>query len=538
MVVQSGSTLRTVTGGNTCKERDQSLDFWSRYAKTPVADASGNAFYWNGDAMVVGSNVVRFYWRNVPTADGWWQETNSAVVVTPASSLDTASVVASTPTALPVRYTYGSNPLVWGAALYDDGTYVYVYGTGAVDAAKTRRLYLARVPKANLATFSAWTFRTSSGSWSSAQADAAPVSSTFEPSMSFDVVYRNSRYWLIQHQPSLNGGSLVAHGSPTLTGFGPQVVTLYTPPEGSRSPSNRFVWHYDTRVHDGVVADPAQLIVSYNVNTSAKSIGCRSLNDHDGSVYRPRFVTVPVGVLNADNLKAAPALPSSPSSSVVSGGTGAGDQNWYDGWAYAGGCPPLKAGMSTLTGSATSSGEVSLSWTNAGRDMWYWIEGRDATANEAFKRIEFWSTGTTFSTYPVTSPLADGHTFEYRVVPFASGFGGKEAPPTNVWRGVVKIALPRAPTGVSAVAPSGTTGQIKVSWAGVTFPAPQVFYQVFYWDVTAGQAVGSHWTAWLGETTRSTTLTLTRGHTYGFHVTAINSAGSSPASSTVTARVP
>jgi Zn-dependent metalloprotease len=537
MVVQSGSTLRTITGGNTCKERDTTLDFWSRYAKTPVDTPGGNEFYWTGDGMVVGSNVVKFYWRNVPTSDGWWQETHTAIVTTPTSTLDTASVVASSPALVTPSYTYGSNPLVWGAALLETQDYVFIYGTGAIDAAKTRRLYVARTTKSDLANPAAWTYRTSNNGWSTSQSDAAPVSSSFEPSMSFDVIARNGLYWLIQHQPSMNGGAIVAHGSANPYDFTTKAVTLFAPPEGSRSPGNKFVWHYDARVHD-ISAGADTITVSYNVNTSAKSIGCRSLNDHDGTIYRPRFVTVPVGLLHPDRMTNPPALPASPTSSVASGtGTG-GDQNWYDGWAYAGGCPPLKAGMSTLSGTAAASGLLSLSWTPAGRDMWYWIEGRDATANEAFKRGDLWSTGTSFTTYPVDSPLKDGHTFEYRIVPFASGFGGKEAPPTNVWRGVVKIALPSAPTGVTAAPPSGTTGKIKVSWTGVTFPAPQVYYQVFYWDITAGQAVGSKWTAWLGETTRSTTLTLTRGHKYGFYVTAINSAGSSRPSSTVTAVVP
>ncbi|WP_204283929.1 hypothetical protein [Microbispora amethystogenes] len=40
VVVQNGSTLRTITGGNTCKETDSGTGFWDRYAKTPVGDGA------------------------------------------------------------------------------------------------------------------------------------------------------------------------------------------------------------------------------------------------------------------------------------------------------------------------------------------------------------------------------------------------------------------------------------------------------------------------------------------------------------------
>src|SRR5215831_744306 len=94
IVIQSGSSLHTITGGNTCQERNTSLSFWSRYATTPAAagDQSSGGFYWTGDQMVVGSNVVKFYYHGnhsvFPFAIDSW-----AIATIPVSTLETAVTV-------------------------------------------------------------------------------------------------------------------------------------------------------------------------------------------------------------------------------------------------------------------------------------------------------------------------------------------------------------------------------------------------------------------------------------------------------------
>jgi hypothetical protein len=62
VVVQDGTTLRTMTGGSTCRETDPSTDFWSRYAKTRVGEG---AQYWTGDAKLINNEVVKFYYEGI-----------------------------------------------------------------------------------------------------------------------------------------------------------------------------------------------------------------------------------------------------------------------------------------------------------------------------------------------------------------------------------------------------------------------------------------------------------------------------------------
>jgi hypothetical protein len=117
--------------------------------------------------------------------------------------------------------------------------------------------------------------------------------------------------------------------------------------------------------------------------------------------------------------------------------------------------------------------------------MWYWLESRDATAGTAWKRSDFWMTLPYFHTNPVTSTGVNGHTFQYRIVPYANGPGGQEAPTSNVLSVVARVALPSAPTGVSVTTPSPKNGTATVRWAKVTYPHAHNFYRVFYWDKTA-----------------------------------------------------
>jgi serine protease len=532
IVVQDGSSLRTITGGNTCKEKSTDVDFWSRYAKTPVREA-GNAFYWGADGMVVGSNIVKFWWRNEPTPDGWWMETHTAVTVQPVSDFD-GSVSSPTPQLVNPITPYENHPILWGISLLEaDGT-VYIYGSASMEASKERQLFVARSAKADLATPSQWQYRTSTGAWSGSQADAAPITTGFEPTMSYSVKKMDGMYWLLQREPGINGGDIVAHPSTTAWGFTNNAVTLYSAPEGNHAASD-YLLHYDVRVHDGINSDPDDLVLSYNVNTSAVSIGCRGLNDHDSSIYRPRFLNVPAEKL--DPADARPVTNTSSSGFTTPSPVTAGvDNQWYDAWAYSGVlCPPLVK-STTLSATTDPDGDVHLRWNGYGRDMWYWVESRDATANTPWKRSDYWATGPAFDLNPITSTAVNGHTFEYRIVPFANGPGGRTAPTSNTVSVAARVALPAAPTGVSATTPLPKDGTVFIRWSKVTYPHAHNFYRVFYWDKTAGQTRANAWaTAWYGETATWASLNLARGHTYGFDVQAQNIAGLGPRSASVTA---
>jgi hypothetical protein len=205
--------------------------------------------------------------------------------------------------------------------------------------------------------------------------------------------------------------------------------------------------------------------------------------------------------------------------------TSGADNQWYNSWAYTSHCPPLVKSTS-LTATSTSDGQVQLKWNNYGRDMWYWVESRDATAATPWTRSALWTTGPSFYPSPITSQSVNGHTFQYRVVPWANGAGGKEAPTSNVASVTVTVALPAAPTGVTVTTPATKNGTATVGWSKVTYPHSHNFYRVFYWDITAGMTeAGAAATGWYDENTTSAVLTLTRGHYYGFDVQALNIAG-------------
>ena len=210
------------------------------------------------------------------------------------------------------------------------------------------------------------------------------------------------------------------------------------------------------------------------------------------------------------------------------------DNQWYDSWAYSTHCPPLTK-STTVTGTSDPDGDVHLTWNDYGRDMWYWLESRDATAGTAWKRGDYWMTGPAFDTNPITSTAVNGHTFQYRVVPYANGFGGREAPTSNVLSIVARVALPvRAGRGHSRRRRARRTAMPPSR--GRRSPTRTL-------TTSTGSSTGSHRrtdrgrgasaTAWFGETATWTTLTLKKGHAYGFDVQAQNIAGNGARSTNV-----
>ncbi|MCO8274037.1 fibronectin type III domain-containing protein [Actinoplanes sp. TRM 88003] len=196
------------------------------------------------------------------------------------------------------------------------------------------------------------------------------------------------------------------------------------------------------------------------------------------------------------------------------------------------GCPPLTQ-PTTLTSSVSAAGDVNLSWSNYGRDMWYWVESRDVTAGTDWKRPELWQQDTSMTDIPVTDGDTQGHTFEWRVKPFANA-GGGEVPASNVVRQTVTVQRPSQVTGVTATATGN--GAIRVNWNATTHPSGRVYYFVDHWNITAGhtadQAVRS---APLEPGTTALSINFVPGTEMGFRVFARNIGGLSQASASVQA---
>ena len=202
-------------------------------------------------------------------------------------------------------------------------------------------------------------------------------------------------------------------------------------------------------------------------------------------------------------------------------------------------CPPLVKATS-LSYTTDTDGDVHLDWNDYGRDMWYWIYSRDATANEGWKQSDYWATGSAFDLNPITSTAVNGHTFEYRIVPFANGAGSGRAPTSNTVSVVARVERPAAPTGVSATTPFPKDGTVFIRWKKVTTPHDRNYYRIRYWNKTAGQtSENASATTFYGEDSEWAALThLTRGDTYGFDVQAQNIAGWGPRSTPSVTAVP
>jgi subtilisin family serine protease len=588
IVVQSGSSLRTITGGNTCRERDQSLPFWDRYAHTSVDEPGSNAFYWPNEGKVVGTNVVKFYYRNIPTPDGWWTDTHTAVVTIPISQLENNTVINPTPVLMAPHHIYGGHPINWGSALLDHGGWTYIYGAGIVDAWSNRRLFLARTSPGNLANPATWQYNLGGGrdAWSAPghQAAAQPVSTEFFVGNGFGVTAANGAFWLVQHDVNLNGGNINAHAASTPWNFDARRILLYTPPEGPRDAAHKYQFYYEARLSEPY-STPSRISMSYNVNSSSVSVGCRARTDHDAAIYRPRFVDFPVTMLRAADAtkydfslsgfatastasakgqRGDPAMhelrgvwagrPSQPPDGTRpaqaaggEAGINAADYSWYDKWSGSvvsnGGCPVLNQ-PSSLSGSARPDGTVHLYWSDYGRDMWYWVHTRNVTRNEPFTRSLYWVTGRSVMAGAVTDTSNNGHTFEFYIVPWANAAPGvdkngdgrldNEAPASNTVRIVARVQPPAAPANVVA---RNTGSGIEVTWSGVTYPSSSVYYWVYYWNVDGLEPVDAHRFGPFDQHSRAAQFPIgIPGNLYGFRVRAENIGGLSPPSSSSYAR--
>ncbi|MFD0687889.1 hypothetical protein [Actinomadura fibrosa] len=457
IVVQSGTdpataTLRTVTGGNTCQEKNTNLPFDQRYANAPVSGPGG--FYWSGTGKVLGSNVVWFYLKSSGSAF-----LNTGMVTIPVSSLESGTVLNVTPTDLPAFSYHGStNPIFWGSELLEGGDgYTYVYGWGTVDDANAKKPFLARVPTAQLADFNAWRFYTGGSSWTSTggatgQAQAQPLQIYTDPM--YSVVQQNGYYWHIGLDPVAAGRPLLARPSTTPWGFGSSQVELYRPPEGTHT-SPYFYNIYDAHVQRGM-GGTSNLVVSYNVNTTAVSQGCRSRADYEGPMYRARFVTVPRSALNPSAATSVQAVKASPApergvregvrtpsaaSAAKAASTGAARAaaapdpstiQWYDAYAFASGCPPVP-GVTGLATVPKTDGSVDLTWNDSGPDITYVTYERNVTDGEPLSPLGLWSDEPHRSVQPLFLNMEDnGDTYEWQIEPYnAFGTTGPRSTPVR-----------------------------------------------------------------------------------------------------------
>ncbi|WP_162599753.1 hypothetical protein [Nocardioides solisilvae] len=460
MVVQDGATSsdpaslkRTITGGNTCQEKNQNREFFERYAHTPIrSNAIGvSNWYWNTAALTnpAGDKVLKFHVKNSPHLDLWKEDTwawtlhdvsDFGSVTMGRSPVDhpnprIRSTTPDDPATLKVDETT-HHPILWGAEVVRDGGFFYVYGVAKVHATTaSRELFLARTTSfAGLTNFSSWNFYNGS-TFVPGETNARAVGN-INTSPGFSVRKINGTWWNIQHEPDWWGGDVVAHPASTLWGFTSKAIRLYTTPEGDlRSP--KYYYHYDARVHDGYYTD--QTVFSYNVNSDAKTVGCGPVIDRDPTIYRPRFVRVPNSSFKASLAQPLSATPTKTPSSPNPGtstGVGVPDTRWFynrSGFLggsdpyFSGGCPNLQpratAQVVNLSAAWQADGTVKLDWTSFGTDMWYYVERKVPGGSWTPFRFDgigpkSWATGTSHVDLPMLLGVPKNAAVQYRVQPF------------------------------------------------------------------------------------------------------------------------
>jgi hypothetical protein len=498
IVIQRGldpatATLDTVTGGNTCRERDNSLPLADRYAHSPVrSNVSGpdigGEYYWSATGKVLGDNVVWFYLKG-----NGFAFKNSSMVVIPTRQLG-GGVVNAVPMDLPAHSFHGvDNPIVWGSSLVDDPDgYTYVYGWAVVDANHNKKPFLARVPRPSLTNFGAWRFYTGGGRWSAeggaaGQARVVPLDTPFTDPM-YSVVTLNGRHWLVTLDPVSR--RIVAYPSTTPWGFSTARVDLYSPPERlQQSPDFKLI--YDLHVHAGLSRDDNTLVVSYNVNSTGVNIGCRPEIEYEPQLYRARFVNIAKAAFNpaAASAKApagAGALAAAPGRAAASdarGGRGtrvpspaalaavkapstppaeatakvtatakaraaAEDRGYYNSWSFQRdidrqnnhvGCPYLPAPTGLTSRVVNSWGWIELNWQAIGPDVGYKIYEYNVTKQQHRRRPWDWTFGP-----PRTIGVLDGYPddrgsmYEWYLVP-VNVWGQPESTSSNRTRSLLPI---------------------------------------------------------------------------------------------------
>ncbi len=301
LVVQDGDRLTTVA------------------ADTPVRPPPGTpGWYWAAAGHVEGGRLVEFYHRQNGFGrfgDDWdFTEQGVAVATFSLPGLRLESV-RELPGGWPPP---GRTPIMWGSAVFDQGPWTYVYGyRGHLDRPEHPKwLTVARAPRGHVADVARWRYDTGGG-WSADPAQAAeltPVDS------GFGITRVGRSYALVTRRPSadLGDGAIIAYlsGSPTGPFRASDSALVYRAPETA---AGQYV--YQARVHPQL-AGHGRIVLSYNVNSTLVDADCVRQYLRQASVYRPRFVSVPLGAFRRGY-----AAPPAPRTAAPSG--------WY------GSCPKL-----------------------------------------------------------------------------------------------------------------------------------------------------------------------------------------------------
>jgi hypothetical protein len=195
-----------------------------------------------------------------------------------------------------------------------------------------------------------------------------PPGRSLAVSSGFSVIAAGGRYWLIQAGAVAGSPDIDAY--PATSPWGP-----FDPAAGRllyRDPSIGLDAAHDYRIMYEARAEPAlssrqRVVISYNVNSEAVTTGCSPMSAFTNTVTMPRFVAVPLAAFGARGTLAKTSSGPADFPRIVQ----QDPSQWFDAWAYPGGCPPVPRLASVQARPGTA--KVTLSWRGVGLSIRYLV---------------------------------------------------------------------------------------------------------------------------------------------------------------------
>jgi hypothetical protein len=409
----------TITGGHACQSP---AGFGAASAVVePGPGAAPDQRYWVEDGLRVGRHVLKFYNGYLPGPVPF-VPTGTVLARFPVSKLASAGrgsaygkVVRPRVTPVPT-YTPpgGGTPVVWGAAVLRLAGTVYVYGWQSPASAPDARVpYLARVRASRLAHLVAWRFYAGAGQWAAGQQNARPIEqagTALSVSSGFSVLPIGGRFWLIQQGPVSGSPDIYAYPAPAPWGpFDPGAgILLYRVPGIGLNSAGNYQIMYEARA-EPALSTRHTVMISYNVNSVAVTAGCVQLAAYTNTVTQPGFIAVPRAEFSASPAARAGRYRVTAGPVAYPPIVSRHPAEWFNGWQYPSGCPPVPAngGLSVRQ----TAGSVDVGWPAAGLGLRYRVYVRQSGAG-GYSLVR-----TVRSTRIALTGLTRGTTYQILVVP-------------------------------------------------------------------------------------------------------------------------
>lgn len=197
-----------------------------------------------------------------------------------------------------------SRGTIWGTAIVQGvaeessaGDWLYIYGVRR-HSPFDMQLMLSRAKPGAIATFDTWQFYSGHGNWSPHAADAAPIANGLSPELSIqrlpqsDAKSSHRPAWVTVYSEPALGNKIFTRTADRPEGPWSERKEIYSVSAADRDPT---YYAYAAKGHMEL-SRPGELLVSYVVNS--RDFGPMA---HDASIYRPRFIRVPLDMISPMN---------------------------------------------------------------------------------------------------------------------------------------------------------------------------------------------------------------------------------------------